>query len=67
MKTTTIPPGTVLTMVNVYSDLVRLARVSSTVVLAGLLGSTGPDHQVAAVVIRALLLAPGGPAAPSKY
>ena len=60
-----------LTMVNVDSDLVRLAGVGSTVVLPGLLGPTGPHHQVAAVVLPPplpllLLLPPVRPAG-AKY
>ena len=56
-----------LTMVDVDPDLVGLAGVGGTVVLAGLLGSTGLHHQVAAVVLSSLRLAPLRPADRSKY
>ena len=50
-----------LTTVYVYRDGVRLAGVGRTVVLAGLCGLAGGDHQLPAVAVLALHLHPAGP------
>ena len=53
-------------MMHMHGDMPALAWVGGAVVLAGLLGPAGLDHQVAAVVVLPLLLAPPRPVA-RKY